>query len=273
MQAGDFIKKVKERAGLEDKESAKKVIDAVFGALRARISHECGDNLSKQLPIELQEMWEKGFFDHIRRRFTGFERMNLQEFLERVRKGANLGESCNSENVTRAVFITLREAVSPGIANAIASQLPDDIKELWLNSVPESKREVTNLTGTSDKEIESLHHSLVSEEGTETAGEPIGMQKDQPAGEYGSDTIGPSAASIDRSDDQIATDIEKMLEVCNDIQSNEINVEVHAGKVKIIGSVPSQYEKQHAAELVSKVLGVTRVENDLETEQEKHNEQ
>lgn len=139
MQTEEFIKKVRVRAGLDDNEQAKKSIDSVFDALRARISHEGGDNVASQLPKELKEMWEAGLMEHLKRAVTGFERMDLGGFLAKVADEAGLQDIGQSETVTRAVFRTLQEQITPGASKAIENQLPPDIRDFWVSSAPQAE--------------------------------------------------------------------------------------------------------------------------------------
>lgn len=289
MQAGEFVKKVRERAGLENNESAMAVIDGFFATLRARITHESGDNIAEQLPQDLQGHWEKGFIDHIKRKFSGTERMDLPEFIQRVQQEAKLGATCNAEHVTRSVIITFREAISPGADHTIVSQLPEDIRNFWLSSVPEAVRDevkakkpevmVAGSEGvpadyyTETDYVAHTEHAgptaMVPEPGTERTEEHVEARIEPPAGEYGPEYIGPSAASLDRSDDQIMRDISDILASNPHIHAGMINVVVHAGKVRLTGIVPSVDEKEHITEVTCRVLGVVDVDNEIAAEQEK----
>ncbi|MEN6520409.1 MAG: DUF2267 domain-containing protein [Armatimonadota bacterium] len=134
MQTDEFLKKVRLRAGLEDNERARQAIDAVFGALRARISHAGGDNAAEQLPKEIRELWESGLAEHVTRSFTGVDRMALNEFLGRVQSRARLANADHAEAVVRAVFMTMKEQLTRGAQQSIEHQLPDDIRVLWQTS-------------------------------------------------------------------------------------------------------------------------------------------
>ncbi|MEN6371334.1 MAG: DUF2267 domain-containing protein [Armatimonadota bacterium] len=139
MQTDEFLKKVRLRAGLEDNERARQATDAVFGALRARISHAGGDNAAEQLPKEIRELWEKGLAEHVTRSFVGVDRMDLSEFLGRVQARAHLANADHAEAVVRAVFMTMKEQLTRGAQYSIEHQLPDDLRALWQTSNPPSE--------------------------------------------------------------------------------------------------------------------------------------
>lgn len=221
MQTSEFLKKVKSRAGLESEAQAKSAIDAVFGVLRARISHAGGDNISSQLPKELRELWESGVMEHIARSFTGVDRMDLKDFLYKVQTTAHLANSQQAEAATKAVFMTLQEHITEGARYSIANQLPLDIKKFWDECLP------------------------------------------APSGLYDSKTIGPSAVSLERSDEQIEKDIEELLNASDEVDSEKINVHVRQGKVVLRGVVKSADEWEAAKKTASNALGVIEVDNEL----------
>ncbi|MBI2842309.1 MAG: DUF2267 domain-containing protein [Armatimonadetes bacterium] len=225
MQPEEFLKKVRQRSGLDTNEEARRAVDAVFGALRARISHGGGDNVADQLPKELRELWESGLVEHLMRSITGVERMDLHEFLARVQNAAHLANIDHAEAVTRAVFMTMREQITHGAQQAIANQLPEDIRAIWLASAPE-------------------------------AGAP-------PSGLYGTERIGPAAASVYRTDDQIAEDVRELLETSDEIDEERIDVHVQQGKVTLRGVVRTSGEWEAAGRVAAQTLGAREIENEL----------
>lgn len=141
MRADEFVKKVSERAGIADREQAKRATEAVLETLRARISHRSGDNVAAQLPADLKQMWESGTLEHLFRSMTGVERMDLGAFLARVAAIARLADIRQAETVTRAVFITMREQITEGAQKTVESELPDDIRQFWEDSRPGAEAE------------------------------------------------------------------------------------------------------------------------------------
>ena len=224
-----FYKMVQERAGLADREKAKEVIKAVFGALRDRISPGGADNLASQLPRELWDLWDAGFLHDVARVIGGVDRMDREEFLARVQNTAHLSNTNEAESATLAVFRTLREQITSGEQHSVYLQLPDDLKELWAEARPPEQ--------------------IVE-------------------GKYNSQAIGPAQALIQRSDDQIENAVKELLEANAMIDAGGINVEAHQGRVLLKGKVGSRDQIERAAKVAHQALGVIEVENDLEAEEE-----
>lgn len=254
METGEFIKKVRVRAGLPDNIEAGEAIDAVFDALRARISHEAGDNIAAQLPRNIKLMWESGFMEHMARSVGGFERMDLNEFLKKIQNSAHLPNRQLAEDVTHAVFATMREQITHGADKIVQSQLPPDIREFWMSSNPpkpvkeESLPTSTTIMGDKERTVSDI--------------EPA-QSITEPPGRYDSRKIGPSAASIYRSDKQIENEIMQLLGSSDEIDADGINLEVHAGKVILHGTVKSAEERYLALRIASEALGTTEVDNEL----------
>jgi uncharacterized protein (DUF2267 family) len=227
MTAEEFVRKVRDRAGLEDDEQARQATDAVFGALRARISHAGGDNVANQLPKEIRDLWESGLIEHAARGLVGIDRMNLKEFLARVQNKAHVASVDEAEVVTRSVFETLREQITPGARQAVGHQLPEDILELWR-------------TSATPEEVAA-----------------------QPQGPYGSEEIGPSAVSLQKSDTQLAADVEDLLEASDELEAERIDVHVQSGTVTLRGVVRSSHEWERAERIAAETLGVVSVRNEL----------
>lgn len=223
MQTDEFLKKVRLRAGLEDNERAREVTDAVFAALRARISHAGGDNIAEQFPREIRDLWESGLAEHVARSLTGVDRMDLSEFKGRVQNKAHLANADQAEAVIRAVFMTMKEQLTRGAQQSIEHQLPDDIRTLW-----------------------------------QTSNAPAEEREAQPSGEYGT-----AAAGLHRSDDQLTKDIAKALETDDEIDEDRINIHVQQGSVTLRGVVKTSQEWEAAGRAASHTLGVREVRNEL----------
>lgn len=227
MQTDKFLKKVRIRAGFEDNERARQVTEAVFTALRARISHAGGDNIAEQFPKDIRDLWESGLIDHIARGLKGIDRMDLGEFLGRVQNKAHLANADEAEAVIRAVFMTMKEQLSQGAQQAIEHQLPQDIRSLW------------------------QHSNAPAEE------------KAQPSGRYGTEQVGPAPVSLFRSDDQLTEDIKMALEENDEVDEDRINVHVQQGLVTLRGIVKTSEEWEAAEQAASHILGVQQVKNEL----------
>jgi len=105
---------------------------AVFQELRERITPKESFDVASQLPADLRVLWlENERFDR------GVRKTHETEFVARVRYFADLATFEDAERGVRAVFATLQQALgSPhgteGEAWDIFSQLPKDLKKLWL---------------------------------------------------------------------------------------------------------------------------------------------
>jgi uncharacterized protein (DUF2267 family) len=121
MKADEFIKQVKERAGLSSREEAIEATHATLSVLGERLYGGERDDLAAQLPIELQ-----GFLLEAQ----GSNKFDVDEFFVRVSEE----EECEVEEAVehaQAVIDVLCEAVSKGEIEDIKSQLPKDFAELF----------------------------------------------------------------------------------------------------------------------------------------------
>jgi len=107
---------------------------AVFQELRDRITPAEAADVAAQLPAPLKRLWleqERGE--------RPVRRVHKEEFLGRVRRRAGLADDIEAERTVCAVFKGLQRALgSPtgkeGEAWDIFSQLPKDLKRLWLEA-------------------------------------------------------------------------------------------------------------------------------------------
>jgi uncharacterized protein (DUF2267 family) len=117
-----------------DERRAESVTFAVFGELRDRISPEERRDVQAQLPSALKRLWVAG-----EREDRPANRVKRDEFIGRVRQRAVLPDDGEAERAVRAVFAQLKLLLgSPtgrqGEAWDVYSQLPKDLKELWLDA-------------------------------------------------------------------------------------------------------------------------------------------
>jgi len=117
-----------------DERRAEAITYVVFQELRARITPKEAANVAAQLPGGLKKLWLEN-----ERADRPVERMHLAEFIGRVRQHAALPDDAEAQRGTRAVFATLQHLLgSPsgleGEAWDVFSQLPKDLKRLWLES-------------------------------------------------------------------------------------------------------------------------------------------
>lgn len=123
MQYGEIIKKVQTAAQIDDKEQARKAIQATFETLKERIIGDEASNLAAQLPEEI------GAYLRGREGENG-QYFTLEEFYQRVGQIEGV-EPTTAVTHVRGIFSVLSSAVSPGEFDNIKNDLPDDYRELF----------------------------------------------------------------------------------------------------------------------------------------------
>jgi uncharacterized protein (DUF2267 family) len=117
-----------------DASRAESVTLVVFQELRSRITPKEAADAAAQMPLLLRELWLDGEEPH-----RQVLRLHRAEFIGRVRNRALLPDDSEAERATKVVFRTLQHALgSPhgmeGEAWDILSQLPRDLKDLWVEA-------------------------------------------------------------------------------------------------------------------------------------------
>lgn len=120
MEHDEFITKVGQRADVS-LERADALTAAVLQTLAERISGGEAADLAAQLPAELKP--------HLTGADEPAEAFSAEEFIRRVAERAGTDPDRARAGV-RAVFTTLREAVTLGELDDITAQLPKDFREL-----------------------------------------------------------------------------------------------------------------------------------------------
>jgi len=121
-----FIENVRQRAGLETTEEAKRTVEATLETLGEHLYLHRRErrHLASQLPTELKSALEQR---------QGTTHFSVDEFYDRVGARADLSRQETIERAT-AVIDVLREAVAPGEWEHIVSELPQDYEELLAGS-------------------------------------------------------------------------------------------------------------------------------------------
>jgi uncharacterized protein (DUF2267 family) len=117
--ADEFLGRVAERAGL-DTDRARRATDAALETLAERITGGEVADIVAQLPDELRAPLERGN----ERTRGAAERMTLDEFVRRVAEREGVAPD-EARGHTRAVFATLREALTPKEFSDMSAQLPE----------------------------------------------------------------------------------------------------------------------------------------------------
>jgi uncharacterized protein (DUF2267 family) len=97
--------------------------------LRDRLTPQEADQVAAQLPVPLKAVWTAG-----ERSDREPAKLHRPEFLDRVRREAGLATARQAEWLTVAVFSALKGQLSEGEAEDVLTQLPKDLKELWIEA-------------------------------------------------------------------------------------------------------------------------------------------
>jgi uncharacterized protein (DUF2267 family) len=132
MEEERFIRTVADQLGV-DHEAAFKIISAVLHELHDRLTPKEAADAGAQLPGRLKSLWAS--FESPGREVS---RIHKAEFVRRVSQRAEIAES-DAARAVRVVFGALQTLLkSPtgqeGEAWDIFSQLPKDLKKVWLGA-------------------------------------------------------------------------------------------------------------------------------------------
>jgi uncharacterized protein (DUF2267 family) len=128
-----FVREVADRT-YGDERRAETLIFAIFQELRDRLTPSEAADVAAQLPASLKMLWMS--FDRLNRKVR---RIHEGQFLREVARMAGLEDAVEAEAAVTAVFAVLQQALSSptgttGVAGHVFSQLPADLKQLWLSA-------------------------------------------------------------------------------------------------------------------------------------------
>lgn len=131
MNEKSFIRDVAERANCDERR-AEILTFAVFQELRDRLTPKEAAKVAAQLPHSLKMLWMS--FDRPDRQVR---RLHEAQFLDEVARMTALENEDEAERMVVAVFGALQDALgffggTSGTAGHVMSQLPSDLKRLWL---------------------------------------------------------------------------------------------------------------------------------------------
>jgi len=137
MKDKPFVQEVADRFGCDERR-AETLIFAVFQELRDRLTEAEAADVAAQLPLSLQMLWRS--FDYPGRKVR---RVHEYQFFDEVRRMIGLEDEDRANDAVMVVFGVLQEALgSPsgreGEARHVFSQLPTDLKRLWLDAAKEN---------------------------------------------------------------------------------------------------------------------------------------
>jgi len=133
MDERTFTRQVARRL-LCDERRAGGIIFSVLQELRDRLTPGEAADVAAQLPHGLKGMWQEG-----ERENRKVSRVHREEFVGRVRVRAGLPDDAEAERGVKAVFVELQRLLGSatgkeGEAWDVLSQLPKDLKLLWLEA-------------------------------------------------------------------------------------------------------------------------------------------
>ena len=128
-----LVREVAERLGCEHRQ-AEGMAFAVLQELRDRLTPKEAADVAAQLPAALKPFWLEQ-----ERPDRRVRRIHKEEFIGRVRRRAGLESDAQAEKAVRVVFRALQRLLGSatgkeGEAWDIFSQLPRDLKTLWLEA-------------------------------------------------------------------------------------------------------------------------------------------
>ena len=121
MQYDQFISKVQEHAGFESRDDATRLTKATLETLGERLSRKERDDLASEIPEELKTYLLKR---------ENWDLFTVGEFFQRVEARADCGLP-RAVIGSRAVIMTLREAVSTGELEDVIQEFPSGYEELF----------------------------------------------------------------------------------------------------------------------------------------------
>jgi len=133
MDGKTFIREVARRIACDEKR-AEAVTFVVFQELRGRLTPQEGADLAAQMPEALKKLWMPS-----ERPDRSVHRVHAAEFIGDVRKIAALADDTEARRAVMSVFAELQKMVGSatgveGEAWHVMSQLPKDLKQLWLEA-------------------------------------------------------------------------------------------------------------------------------------------
>ncbi len=124
MDSQTMIRRVMARVGFADPEEADRAIRSVLFALTDTVSHDEVHDMASQLPKEYKDLVMGRLGER-----RPVQPMAWSDLVSRVKSELGLETREAAEQVTRSVFATLKDAVSPGEIEDVLQELPLDLRE------------------------------------------------------------------------------------------------------------------------------------------------
>jgi uncharacterized protein (DUF2267 family) len=126
MNKTEFMRRVQDRLGLVDMAEADSATRSVLAALGDRITDDEAKDLASQLPKDLSEF--------VRQRIGPVQKMDVDTFIGRIQSDLDIDTWDHAANVATGVFSVLKDAVSEGEWEDVASHLPRELKEMFVTA-------------------------------------------------------------------------------------------------------------------------------------------
>lgn len=126
-QSQEWLKELRETAGLADENEAFSVFRAVLHQLRDRLTINEAVQLSAQLPLIFRGVYFEGWQpEHVPNKSV----RTRQDFLDALTLRL-LPNRLPPDPMARSVFAILAHHLDPGEIADVIGQMPDSLKELW----------------------------------------------------------------------------------------------------------------------------------------------
>ncbi len=120
-KTNEWLDRLSDEMGTDDRERSFRVLRAVLHALRDRVGPEVSVHLAAQLPLLVRGTFYEGWDPD-----STPQKLTLDEFIVRVEREATLHSSAEAATATRAVMQVLRSELAPGTMDHVLAVLPDE---------------------------------------------------------------------------------------------------------------------------------------------------
>ncbi|MGM0738909.1 MAG: DUF2267 domain-containing protein [Bacteroidota bacterium] len=126
-----WVKDVAEEMNTDNMSAALQASRAALQALRDRLPANEAAHLGAQLPLLIAGYFYEGW----KPVNTPTKERSVQDFLDKVQTNIdNLGHSLKADEVVKPVFSVLARKISEGEARDVRNALPEELREIWVES-------------------------------------------------------------------------------------------------------------------------------------------
>lgn len=136
MHKKQFIQNIQEQLSLPDAEITEEAARIVLSLFSHRLQPAEAKDVKAQLPPDLKKLWTSDTWITNYLALSGKHQLKYRhkaEFLSLVESELKKTQiHVGAEKLVKSVFNLLKEQITSGETQDVASQLPPEIKELWL---------------------------------------------------------------------------------------------------------------------------------------------